>query len=99
LKRDRLSCHVTGIDLNPVAWFIVKTEAEPIDIEQLKDAFKRLEQRKNGKRQTAERGTAEPLQDRVPMLRRGVRRGRYHLHFFDIEIHLWEIFERKWETV
>jgi adenine-specific DNA methylase len=28
----RLGCHVTGIDLNPVAWFIVKTEAEQVDI-------------------------------------------------------------------
>ncbi len=41
----RLGCHVTGIDLNPVAWFIVKAEAEPVDINDLKDAFKRLEQR------------------------------------------------------
>ena len=40
----RLGCHVTGIDLNPVAWFIVKTEVEPINIEDLKAAFKRLEQ-------------------------------------------------------
>ena len=41
----RLGCHVTGIDLNPVAWFIVKTEAEPVDIKELKAAFKRLEER------------------------------------------------------
>ncbi len=41
----RLGCHVTGIDLNPVAWFIVKTEVEPVDIEELKAAFKRLEGR------------------------------------------------------
>jgi len=41
----RLGCHVTGIDLNPVAWFIVKTEVEPVDIEKLKAAFKRLEGR------------------------------------------------------
>lgn len=47
----RLGCHVTGIDLNPVAWFIVKTEVEPVDIEELKAAFKRLEERPtlNGK--------------------------------------------------
>ena len=47
----RLGCHVTGIDLNPVAWFIVKTEAEPVDIKELKNAFKRLEERRtsNGK--------------------------------------------------
>ena len=41
----RLGCHVTGIDLNPVAWFIVKTEAEPVDIKELKASFKRLEER------------------------------------------------------
>ncbi|NLF40200.1 DUF1156 domain-containing protein, partial [bacterium] len=28
----RLGCTVVGIDLNPVAWFIVKTETEPVDI-------------------------------------------------------------------
>ncbi|WP_143299100.1 DUF1156 domain-containing protein, partial [Candidatus Brocadia sapporoensis] len=42
----RLGCHVTGIDLNPVAWFIVRTEVEPVDIDRLRDAFKRLEERK-----------------------------------------------------
>jgi len=41
----RLGCHVTGIDLNPVAWFIVKTEAEPVDLNELKASFKRLEER------------------------------------------------------
>lgn len=41
----RLGCNVTGIDLNPVAWFIVKTEVEPVDIDDLKAAFKRLEDR------------------------------------------------------
>ena len=47
----RLGCHVTGIDLNPVAWFIVKTEVEAVDIEELQAAFKRLEERPtlNGK--------------------------------------------------
>ncbi|MCK4727927.1 MAG: hypothetical protein KAT27_03305, partial [Desulfobacterales bacterium] len=33
---------VTGIDLNPVAWFIVKTEVEPIDLDELQEAFERL---------------------------------------------------------
>lgn len=42
----RLECDVTGIELNPVAWFIVKTEVEPVDIDELKAAFKRLEERK-----------------------------------------------------
>jgi adenine-specific DNA methylase len=41
----RLGCQVTGIDLNPVAWFIVKTEVEPVNIEDLKNAFARLEER------------------------------------------------------
>ena len=42
---------MTGIDLNPVAWFIVKTEVEPVDLDELKAAFKRLEERptKSGK--------------------------------------------------
>ena len=38
----RLGCKVTGIDLNPVAWFIVKTEVEPVDIGELENAFDRL---------------------------------------------------------
>lgn len=42
----RLGAKAIGIDLNPVAWFIVKTEVEPVDIGELKKAFKRLENRK-----------------------------------------------------
>ncbi len=42
----RLGCKVIGIDLNPVAWFIVKTEVEPVDINELKAAFERLANRK-----------------------------------------------------
>ncbi|MBI4468461.1 MAG: DUF1156 domain-containing protein [Acidobacteria bacterium] len=38
----RLGCRVIGIDLNPVAWFIVKTEIEPVDLDALKAAFDRL---------------------------------------------------------
>lgn len=38
----RLGCKVIGIDLNPVAWFIVKTEVEPVDLKELQDAFERL---------------------------------------------------------
>jgi putative DNA methylase len=38
----RLGCRVIGIDLNPVAWFIVKTEIEPVDLDALKEAFERL---------------------------------------------------------
>ena len=42
----RLGAKAIGIDLNPVAWFIVKTEVEPVDIDELKDAFERLANRK-----------------------------------------------------
>lgn len=42
----RLGCKVIGIDLNPVAWFIVKTEVEPVDLEELQGAFDRLAERR-----------------------------------------------------
>ena len=42
----RLGAKAIGIDLNPVAWFIVKTEVEPVDIDELKAAFERLANRK-----------------------------------------------------
>ena len=42
----RLGAKAIGIDLNPVAWFIVKTEVEPVDIDELKNAFERLANRK-----------------------------------------------------
>jgi hypothetical protein len=38
----RLGCKPIGIDLNPVAWFVVKTEIEPVEIDALKAAFERL---------------------------------------------------------
>src|SRR4030042_736884 len=41
----RLGCKVIGIDLNPVAWFIVKTEVEPVDLDALRQAFDRLPER------------------------------------------------------
>lgn len=41
----RLGCHVVGIDLNPVAWFIVKTEVEPVNLLHLEAAFERLAER------------------------------------------------------
>jgi len=40
----RLGCYVTAVDLNPVAWFVVKTEAEPVNLDELRNAFKRLEE-------------------------------------------------------
>jgi putative DNA methylase len=42
----RLGCNTIGVDLNPVAWFIVKTEVEPVDLNALKGAFDRLANRK-----------------------------------------------------
>jgi hypothetical protein len=41
----RLGCKVVGIELNPVAWFIVKTEVEPVDLAELDAAFERLANR------------------------------------------------------
>ncbi len=41
----RTGCKVVAQDLNPVAWFLVKKIVEPVDIEDLKDAFKKLESR------------------------------------------------------
>ncbi|MFQ6041617.1 MAG: DNA methyltransferase, partial [Candidatus Poribacteria bacterium] len=39
----RLGCNAIGVDVNPVAWFIVKKSLEPIPPEQLDEAFKELE--------------------------------------------------------
>jgi len=41
----RLGCKVVGVDLNPVSWFIVKTEVEPVDLEELDASFERLANR------------------------------------------------------
>src|SRR5512135_1655831 len=41
----RLGCKVVGIDLNPVAWFIVKTETTPVDIDALQQSFDDLANR------------------------------------------------------
>ncbi len=41
----RLGSKVIGIDLNPVAWFIVKTEVEPVDLDELQKSFGRLAER------------------------------------------------------
>ena len=53
----RLGCKVIGIDLNPVAWFIVKTEVEPVDLDELRAAFDRL-----AARQTA---SGEPVREEL----------------------------------
>lgn len=38
----RLGFDVTGIDLNPIAWFIVKGETTPVDLDALDAAFERV---------------------------------------------------------
>lgn len=38
----RLGCKAIGIDLNPVAWFVVKTEIEPMELPALQAAYERL---------------------------------------------------------
>jgi len=40
----RLGADVIGCDLNPVAWFVVKKETEPVDLEELDAAFEHLEE-------------------------------------------------------
>lgn len=39
----RLGCKVVAQDLNPVAWFLVKKMVEPVDMDELKRAFNKLE--------------------------------------------------------
>jgi len=48
----RLGCKVIGIDLNPVAWFIVKTTVEPVGLDELREALKRLANRKTSSGRT-----------------------------------------------
>lgn len=38
----RLGCRVVGIDLNPIAWFVVKTEVEAVNLDALQQAYERL---------------------------------------------------------
>jgi adenine-specific DNA methylase len=40
----RLGADVIGCDLNPVAWFVVKKEIEPVDLEELDAAFEHLKE-------------------------------------------------------
>ncbi len=39
----RLGAHVVGVDLNPVAWFIVKKETDGCDLDALQRAFEQVE--------------------------------------------------------
>ncbi len=40
----RLGADVIGCDLNPVAWFVVKKEIEPVDLDELDAAFEHLKE-------------------------------------------------------
>ncbi|MEA3344889.1 MAG: DNA methyltransferase [Chloroflexota bacterium] len=40
----RLGANVIGCDLNPVAWFVVKKEIEPVDLDELDAAFEHLKE-------------------------------------------------------
>ena len=39
----RLGLKPIGIDINPVAWFVVKKEVEPLDLDAFEEEFKKLE--------------------------------------------------------
>jgi adenine-specific DNA methylase len=38
----KLGCNVIGLDINPVAWFVSKKEAEPMDVGEINDAYEKL---------------------------------------------------------
>ena len=67
----RLGCKVIGIDLNPVAWFIVKTEVEPVDIDALKDAFERLANRPTSSGKTVKEELLSHYKTRCPCCNNG----------------------------
>ena len=54
----RLGCHVIGIDLNPVAWFIVKTE---VGYQSVKGSFQAIGRPAHSNRETSKRRTAQSL--------------------------------------
>ena len=41
----RLGAKVIGVDINPVAWFIVKKEIEQVDLKKVEKEFKKLEEK------------------------------------------------------
>ena len=67
----RLGCKVIAIDLNPVAWFIVKTEVEAVDIEALKEAFKRLANRPTSSGRTVKEELLSHYKTRCPCCNNG----------------------------
>jgi len=40
----RLGCNAIGSELNPVAWFVVKKEVEPVDLDELDAAYQQIEE-------------------------------------------------------
>jgi adenine-specific DNA methylase len=42
LEANRLGCSITGADINPMAWWIVKQELQTLDLAAYRDAAKRL---------------------------------------------------------
>lgn len=44
IEANRIGCKVIGVDINPVAWFIVKKALEPVKIELLDEAYNRLKE-------------------------------------------------------
>ncbi|WP_263020922.1 DUF1156 domain-containing protein [Natronobiforma cellulositropha] len=40
----RLGCNAIGSELNPVAWFVVKKEVEPVDLDEMDTALKSIEE-------------------------------------------------------
>lgn len=40
----KLGCKVVGVDINPVAWFVTKKEADPFDVEMASKTFTELDQ-------------------------------------------------------
>ncbi|MEM3564117.1 MAG: DNA methyltransferase [Candidatus Jordarchaeaceae archaeon] len=43
VEANRLGCKVIGVDINPVAWFITKKEIEPVNLNDLDNAFRAVE--------------------------------------------------------
>jgi adenine-specific DNA methylase len=40
----RMGCNAIGSELNPVAWFVVKKEVEPVDLDELDAAYEEIKQ-------------------------------------------------------
>ena len=42
VESNRMGCNAIGSELNPVAWFVVKKEVEPVDLDALDRAFEEI---------------------------------------------------------